>query len=74
MLKESVLGLAKKISNLPKGVLALGKGAFYKQINLPIQEAYKLTSEVMVENLSKKDSKEGIESFIQKKSPKWIND
>ena len=73
-LRDSVIDLAKKITNLPRGVLELGKKTFYSQYNLELNDAYKLTSKVMVENLSKKDSKEGINAFIEKRKANWNND
>ncbi|MAR79707.1 MAG: enoyl-CoA hydratase [Rhodospirillaceae bacterium] len=73
-LREEVLKLAKKISSLPGGVLELGKKTFYKQYNLSLKDAYELTSKAMVENLYKKDSKEGISAFIEKRTAKWNND
>ncbi|PPR77986.1 MAG: 2,3-dehydroadipyl-CoA hydratase [Alphaproteobacteria bacterium MarineAlpha2_Bin1] len=73
-LRDSVIKLATKITNLPRGVLELGKKTFYSQYNLTLNDAYRLTSQVMVENLSKKDSKEGINAFIQKREANWTDD
>ena len=36
-----------------------------------IEKAYKYTSEVMAQNMLKKDAKEGIEAFLEKREPKW---
>ena len=36
-----------------------------------IQYAYKYGEEVMVENIGMDDGKEGIQSFIEKRRPKW---
>ena len=49
------------------------KRQFYKQAELPIEKAYKYTSEVMAQNMLKKDAKEGIEAFLEKREPKWEN-
>ena len=53
--------------------VGIGKEAFYKQAELPIEKAYKYTSEVMAQNMLKKDAKEGIEAFLEKREPKWEN-
>ena len=73
-LRDTVIQLSKKIASLPRGVLELGKKTFYSQYNLTLSDAYKLTSQVMVENLSKKDSIEGINAFIQKRKANWFDD
>ena len=51
--------------------LKIGKEAFYKQKEMTIEEAYKYTSAVMIENMLKKDSEEGISAFIEKRTPTW---
>jgi enoyl-CoA hydratase/carnithine racemase len=38
---------------------------------MPLAEAYKYTSEVMVENMLARDAGEGIEAFFEKRNPKW---
>ncbi len=73
-LRDTVIQLSKKITSLPRGVLELGKKTFYSQYNLTLSDAYKLTSQVMVKNLSKKDSIEGINAFIQKRKANWVDD
>jgi len=51
----------------------IGKQAFYRQLEMPLAEAYKYTSEVMVENMLARDAEEGIGAFIEKREPKWEN-
>ncbi len=70
-LTESVMDLAKKIANKPIQVVEIGKKAFYKQHNLSLSDAYEYTSKVMAENTLKDDAKEGINSFLEKRDPKW---
>ena len=38
---------------------------------MSLSDAYKYTSKVMKNNLLKHDAKEGIEAFIEKRSPGW---
>jgi enoyl-CoA hydratase/carnithine racemase len=51
--------------------LALGKAAFYKQIEMPIADAYDFASRAMVENLAERDADEGISAFLDKRAPRW---
>ncbi|MEO9135750.1 MAG: enoyl-CoA hydratase [Casimicrobiaceae bacterium] len=52
-------------------VVALGKRAFYAQIDQTLGDAYTLTSETMICNLADPDAAEGIDAFIEKRAPRW---
>ena len=49
----------------------LGKAAFYAQIDRPLAAAYELASEAMACNLTFEDAAEGVDAFLQKRSPAW---
>ena len=51
----------------PPSRVKIGKQAFYRQIEMPLAEAYKYASEVMVENMMARDAEEGISAFIDKR-------
>jgi len=70
-LSDSVLNLAEKIASKSSKTLATGKKAFYKQAEMSLADAYEYTSEVMKENLLRSDAKEGINAFLEKRTPKW---
>ena len=70
-LKNIVLEKALKISKKSSMTLKIGKQAFYNQINMNLPEAYDYASNVMVENMLKIDAEEGIDAFINKRSPNW---
>ena len=70
-LAKNTLEMAKLIASKPKSTVKIGKEAFYNQAELSIKEAYKYTSEVMALNMMKEDAKEGVQAFIEKRSPKW---
>ena len=72
-LDNEVTKIADLISSKSNLVLAIGKEAFYKQLEKPIKQAYTYTSKIMTENMMKKDAIEGINSFIEKRSPVWKN-
>ena len=54
--------------------IKIGKEAFYRQLEMPIEEAYAYTSEVMVKNMMARDAREGIDAFLEKRPPEWKND
>ncbi|XP_053321218.1 enoyl-CoA hydratase domain-containing protein 3, mitochondrial [Spea bombifrons] len=72
-LENETMKIARKICQASRSVVALGKATFYRQMAQGLDEAYKLTSQVMVENLALKDGQEGIEAFSQKRKPVWTN-
>ena len=68
---DEALALAQKIAAKSALTVKIGKEAFYRQAEMPLAEAYKYTSEVMVENMLARDAEEGISAFIEKREPKW---
>ena len=72
-LEEEVLKLAEAIASKSTKVVKIGKEAFYKQLEMPLDKAYKYTSEIMSENMLALDAKEGISAFLEKRNPKWKN-
>ena len=70
-LTESVMQLAQKIAQKSSMTLKIGKEAFYKQLEMNLSDAYEYTSRVMAKNMLKKDAKEGINSFLEKRDPNW---
>jgi enoyl-CoA hydratase/carnithine racemase len=69
--REEALKLARKITAKSALTLKIGKEAFYRQLEMPLADAYKYASEVMVENMLARDAEEGISAFIEKRQPKW---
>jgi enoyl-CoA hydratase/carnithine racemase len=69
--REEALKLAKKIATKSTLTVKIGKEAFYRQLEMPLAEAYKYTADVMVENMLARDAEEGIDAFIEKRAPKW---
>jgi enoyl-CoA hydratase/carnithine racemase len=52
-------------------IVALGKRAFYRQIEAPLGDAYCAMGEVMADNLLEPDAAEGIDAFLGKRPPRW---
>jgi len=63
--------LAEKIASKSSMTVSIGKKAFYVQAEMDLSKAYKYTSKTMKDNLLKYDAKEGINAFIEKRSPAW---
>ncbi len=72
-LNAEVLKIAKKISSKSNLTIKIGKQAFYKQLEMPLGDAYKFTSKMMTANMASQDAKEGISAFLQKRKPSWKN-
>ena len=70
-LRQATDTLAHKIAAKSAIALALGKTAFYRQIEMNLADAYAYTSEVMTRNMLAHDAEEGIDAFIAKRKPVW---
>jgi enoyl-CoA hydratase/carnithine racemase len=63
--------LAMRIVEASPLTIAIGKQAFYAQIDLDQARAYDYTKEVMSLNAMAGDAQEGIGAFLQKRQPNW---
>ena len=72
-LEEEVSKLAETVASKSNKIVKMGKEAFYKQLEIPLNEAYRYTSEVMSENMMTLDAKEGNSAFLEKRIPNWKN-
>ncbi|HVC60795.1 MAG TPA: enoyl-CoA hydratase [Acetobacteraceae bacterium] len=70
-LDAAVAALAGQIAGKSPLTLAIGKAAFYRQAELPLEDAYAYASEVMVRNMLARDAAEGIDAFLDKRAPVW---
>ncbi len=70
-LDRAVAALAGVIVAKSPYVLAVGKEAFYRQVELPLAEAYAYTAGVMTTNMLARDAAEGIDAFLEKRRPAW---
>lgn len=73
-LSGKVNDLALTIASKSMATVRTGKEAFYRQLDMPLDEAYAYTSRVMAENLMQRDAEEGISAFIGKRPPHWTNE
>jgi len=70
-LDSAALELANEIATSSPLTLRIGKHAFYEQIDVGQDEAYRLMSQTMAENAMTCDAQEGMSAFLQKRRPTW---
>ena len=68
---KEVDNICNSIIAKSRAIIMNGKRFYYKQVCLPLDEAYKLGAKEMVNTLSLKDTQEGVNSFLEKRKPKW---
>ncbi|TQV80424.1 enoyl-CoA hydratase [Denitrobaculum tricleocarpae] len=73
-LDRITLEYAEKIASKSPLTLKIGKEAFYRQIEMDLEQAYNYASEVMTTNMLARDAEEGIDAFIEKRDPKWTGE
>ena len=71
ILESETMALATKIASKPRHTLKTGKEAFYRQLEMPLVEAYDYASKVMTENMLDGEACEGIGAFLEKREPRW---
>ncbi len=70
-LEAETVKLARQIASKPRATVKIGKEAFYRQLEMPLGEAYDYASQVMTENMLHAEANEGICAFVEKRDPKW---
>ena len=72
-LDDVVEGLVQHIVKRSGATIALGKRAFYAQVDAPLAVAYGSAGDAMVNNLKLDDAAEGVQAFLTKRPPTWRN-
>ncbi|MGI9601380.1 MAG: enoyl-CoA hydratase [Acidimicrobiales bacterium] len=70
-LADEVDALVEGLRRFSPHTLALGKAAFYHQIEQSEADAYTFTRQVMSANAADEVAAEGISAFLDKRSPSW---
>jgi enoyl-CoA hydratase/carnithine racemase len=68
-LESAALELARRIAEKPPATVAAGKRAFYQQMDLGLEQAYKLASGVIAASFAHEEGRAGMEAFIEKRPP-----
>lgn len=71
MLAEETAALADLVASKLGAAVKIGKEAFYNQIAMTTSDAYAYTGDVMVQNMMRDDTREGIDAFLEKRNPDW---
>jgi enoyl-CoA hydratase/carnithine racemase len=71
-LEQAVDHLVEAIARSSSYTVALGKRAFYDQVDRAEDAAYEQTKGVMTENALAADAQEGMSAFLQKRAPNWV--
>ncbi len=70
-LDAETTALAQSIAAKSPLTLAIGKEAFYAQAEMSLDQAYAHASETMTRNMLARDAEEGVDAFLQKRTPIW---
>ena len=70
-LAQTTADLAQLVASKLGAAVKIGKEAFYAQSEMSIEDAYDYAGQVMVENMLYRDTAEGMEAFIEKRTPDW---
>jgi enoyl-CoA hydratase/carnithine racemase len=70
-LRQETRALAERIAEASPLTVAVGKQAFYTQIDLDQPKAYAYAKEVMSLNAMAEDAQEGMGAFLEKRAPCW---
>lgn len=70
-LEAATMALAEKIAAASPRVVALGKRAFYEQLDKDYAEAYAVACPIMSDNAVLPSAREGIRAFLEKRPPQW---
>ncbi|MFT6694239.1 MAG: enoyl-CoA hydratase/carnithine racemase [Neolewinella sp.] len=73
-LTAHTMAIAEKIAGKSTMTVAKGKRAFYAQKEMELEDAYEYACQVMADNMLKQDAEEGIQAFIDKRRPDWIDE
>lgn len=70
-LQAEVKALAERIASRSAQSIRDGKETFYRQIDMPLEEAFSFASQAMLRGLLSADAAEGVSAFLGKRSPVW---
>ena len=70
-LDRAVGAMADRIAAKARRVVAIGKEAFGRQIEMGLEEAYGYAAEIMTRNMMMADAQEGIDAFLGKRPARW---
>ena len=70
-LRTDVESLAHRIAAKSAEGIRQGKEAFYRQVDMPVEDAFAFAREEMIKAMTTSDAKEGLQAFFDKRDPQW---
>ena len=70
-LDAEVDALAALIASKSAAAIASGKRVFYRQLEMPLDEAYGVAGHAIACDFFSEDGKEGVDAFLSKRPPRW---
>ena len=72
-LDAEVSALAMLIASRSSAAIAGGKRVFYRQLEMPLAEAYDTAGHSIACDFFTEDGKEGVDAFLGKRAPRWVD-
>jgi enoyl-CoA hydratase/carnithine racemase len=69
--EKRVEEVVQRLVSVPSQPQALGKFAYWAQLEMPPWRAIRVAGEIMQIHTTTEDGKEGIGAFLEKRSPNW---
>lgn len=66
-----IQNLCDRIKAKPAVAISMGKGLFYRQLEMGIGAAYQLAGQTMACNMVEESAQEGVRAFVEKRKPNW---
>lgn len=70
-LEAETAALAEQVAGKLGSAVAVGKRAYYEQLEMGLDAAYAHTGRVILDNMLHRDTVEGIQAFLEKRAPDW---
>ena len=70
-LRDVTEELAQKIASRSAQGIRTGKEAFYRQMEMPVEDAFRYATEIMIQATMAPEADEGTRAFFEKRQPEW---
>ena len=70
-LDAEVEALARLIASKSPAAIATGKDVFYRQLEMPLGDAYAVAGHAIACDFVGEDGREGVDAFLGKRQPRW---